>query len=42
MMDTGGYNYYPFGVLGKYYLDDLDIIDKPKIALIGLLYHIQQ
>jgi len=35
-MDTGIYNYYPFGVL------DLDIIDKPKIALIGLLYHIQQ
>ena len=29
-------------VLGKYYLDDLDIIDKPKIGLIGLLYHIQQ
>jgi len=41
MMYTDGYNYYPSGVLGKYYLDDLDIIDKPKIALIGLLYYIQ-
>ena len=41
MIDTGVYTYYPFGVLGKYYLNNLDIIDKPKIALIGLLYHIQ-
>ena len=39
---TGGYRYYPSEVLGKYYMDDLDTLDKPKIGLIGLLYHIQQ